>query len=373
MFRCPISVVGAVLGLTVACGGPFPGNGNVPPGNNCPPSPGPVLFQDALCVCHDLNTVGQSVATQRPSATGTAANVGVNGYVLGAGDVFVDGSFTGYRGLNGLGLMTVKDNLTTTGDARGLGSLNAGGDVDVGGDLVSVGQITVGGTLRVAGQELLVGAGNVAAVGPYTAPQGPPCPCDPATLFDVPGAVAAAQNNGATVLDLDSIGATQITLTAGSYYAPHVTTIGATRFVVNGAVALYLDGTLIDIGAEAFKLTAGSTLDLYISGGIAQVGFLDLGSFATPGSFRLYVGGPGAIQLVGAEFVSGMVYAPTSPLLFAGDTVVHGALFADTVDGAGRLAIHYDSVAAPGGGVCNPGGGSDAGSGTGADAGVTLN
>jgi hypothetical protein len=338
---------------------------------NCPASPAPALFQNALCLCGDLNEVGASIATHL--ANGNAASVGVNGRSNVVGFDDVEGSWASYMGMFGTGKAHVRDDLSTTGDLVGVGALDVGGDLSVGGDLRGVGELSVGGTLRVAGQHATLGFGQVKATGPYTAPAGPPCPCDGSTFLDVAAAVTKAktQNDNAKAglpTSVANIGLTKVHLPTGSYYFDHVETIGATHFVADGVVALYLDGSLDAVGAEWIEISPTATLDLYVSGQVRTVGALAVGS--DPSALRLYVGGKDAAVLsVGFQAIAGMIYAPTATVAFVGDTNIHGALFAKDLEGVGLFTIDYSAAQAPTPSQCTPPGSGT--NGTGGTAGGT--
>ena len=151
------------------------------------------------------------------------------------------------------------------------------------------------------------------------------------------------------------MGQTDVTLPTGSYYFDKVEFVGSSKVTIQGAVALYIDGRLQTVGQDRFNVPAGSTLDLYVSGGVEQVGSTSLAA-GDPGSFRLYVGGTTPVLVgVGQQRISGLIYAPTADLKFVGDTEIDGAVFAKTLDGVGRFTIRHASVTPPPPGVC-PGG-----------------
>lgn len=363
--RTVLRALGAILSLAlVGCGGAGPGSSDSPLGS-CPPSPAPGLFANALCLCGDLASVGASITTSSPAG---AASVGVNGRSAIVGDDHVGGSFAAYGGVAGTGRLHVDDDLTTPANVTGVGLLSVGHDLSVGGDLTGVGELAVGGTLRVAGARQTLGLAQVAATGAYSAPAGPPCPCDGSTFIDVAAHVAAAKaknDNGAHGLptSLAAVGAESVTLPTGSYYFDHVETVGRAHFVVDGVVALYLDGSLDAVGDELVELKPNATLDLWVAGAVRTVGRLAFGG--DPSAVRLYVGGAGggAVLSVGLQELSGAIYAPTARVAFVGDTTIHGALFAHDLDGVGLFSIDYAAPQAPPPAQC--GGNSDGGTGGG--------
>ena len=167
-------------------------------------------------------------------------------------------------------------------------------------------------------------------------------------MFDVAGAVAQASSkndNAAHAIssgtDL-SIGVQRLVLDTGRYYFKGVHNIGAGVLDIRGNVAIYLDGSLDEIGAQAIKLESGATLDLYVSGAVRLIGFSPLGDRQSPSSFRLFIGGSDRVSVgAGLQEFFGSIYAPTADLAFAGVTVVWGSLFAKQVVDAGVLTINH--------------------------------
>ncbi|HEX4461682.1 MAG TPA: hypothetical protein VIA18_27065, partial [Polyangia bacterium] len=335
---------------------PSSSNDGVLKGVVCPPSPAPQLFTNAICLCDDFADVGAALVAH--GSTGAPASVGVNGHSLVVGADQIDGDFVSAAGVSGTGSLDVGGNLATTGDMTGVGKLDVGGDLSVGGNLTGIGALSVAGTMRVAGQSFTLGARDVHATGPSVAPAAPPCACDGSTFRDVAAKVAAAktQNDNAKQslpTSIAGIGASSITLPTGSYYFTDVENIGATRFVIDGIVALYLDGSLAQVGAEQLQLSAGAQLDLYVAGSVASVGALSVSG--DPSAVRLYVGGAGAAVLsVGVEELDGAIYAPTAEIAFVGAAKIHGAVFGKSLAAVGLLDVDYVAPTAPPANQCTP-------------------
>jgi hypothetical protein len=316
-------------------------------------------FSYALCVCEDLVQAGQITVGRGPSGDGS---VGVNGRTQLANHLDVAGSWVSHGPWQAATGARLGGQLRTAKDATFAGSLVIGQDLAVGGDLRGAGRLEVGGALRVAGQDLAVGSKTIASSAAYRASEQPPCGCEPARRFDVKAAVAQAKgknDNAARGLptSLESVGASQMTLGAGRYYFGNVRAVGRARFVIDGAVAIFVDGDLETIGHGDIVLRPGATLDLYVSGAVRLVGYTPLGNPAAPASFRLYIGGGDRVSVaVGRNEFHGAIYAPTADVAFAGDTLVVGALFAKRLDATGRLRIDHGG-AVPGGCGPAPGGG----------------
>src|SRR5262249_28659111 len=136
--------------------------------------------------------------------------------------------------------------------------------------------------------------------------------------------------------------------------------------------ALYIDGDLDSIGAERIKLSPGAQLDLYVSGTVRTIGYLNAGDAANPSAFRLYIGSGDRLTLsVGYQKFAGSIYAPKATIAYVGDTIVEGGLFANNLVGVGLLTIAAASPVAPSPGTCNPpGNGNGNGGGTGGTGGT---
>jgi hypothetical protein len=329
-----------------------------PEDTQCWTSPAPSLFPNALCLCNDLGDVG--ALRIDPGDGQTAATFGANGTVRLINDSHVNGSFTAYKGLWAAGNVEIRDDMTSTGDIGVAGRLAVGKDLAVGGQVSGIGVLRVGGTLRAQGAVSVLGDRTVGGVGAYTAPAGPPCACSPGDRLDVQAAVEkarAANDNAARGLptSLAQIGREELRLASGKYFFDQIGAIGYLKIIVEGTVALYLDGNLDSIGAERITLSPGATLDLYVSGSLRSVGNLIMGEKQAPASFRLYVGGSDPLMIaVGNAEYRGTIYAPTAPLTYVGRTVVRGGLFASTLNSAGLLEIGYyrPEKTAPGDKLC---------------------
>ena len=327
-------------------GAPAPVLAGLPSSAGCSAGSAP-LFANAICVCEELAQAG-TLVTVAPS--GGAANVGVNGRSSAATGTIIDGSYVAFGGLALAGDVKVKSDLVSAGDITGAGTLRVGHDLG-GASLAFAGDLDVAGTLRVA-HPTAVPTPHAGTVGPFTAPASAPCGCDPASLFDVAGAVAnAALHNddaarGFSADGLDLLGQQDRTLTSGVYYAKSVTRVGKGKVVIDGAVKLYIDGSIVSVGENQIVLKPGATLDLFVTGLIATAGSVDLGDPSRPDAFRLYLGGEGSASVTaGSQSYHGLIYAPRATVAFAGVTEVVGAVFAKQLVWAGDLRVTYASGA----------------------------
>jgi hypothetical protein len=229
-----------------------------------PSTPAPGLFTGALCLCQGFEDVG-SLEVGRSTLHGTG-DVGVNGKSNIVNDSQVAGSWTSWQGFEAVGSGYIGGDLMTPADVEVVGHLEVGGDINVGGSLHGVGSLEVGGAAAVAGETTVVGMGP-ARIGQYAAVSAPPCGCDPASIFDVAGAVASARQNNQNELHglphvLESVGEQALVLSSGTYYFDRIETVGQTHVRIEGAVALYIGERLEQVGAETFTFEAGAARSL---------------------------------------------------------------------------------------------------------------
>jgi hypothetical protein len=312
----------------------------------CPPAD---TFDHALCLCEDMNDVGQLSVVEGPAGVGS---VGVNGFTRFVNLTRAVGDWIAYSGFEAVTDTEIAGSLATAGDARWVGWLKVGVDLAIGGDATGVGMLEVGGALSVGGSETMVPGSTVGSRTDYQPLAGPPCNCDPDTFFDVAGAVAAARtanDNAAAGLPtrLAAVGVNDLRLESGSYYFEDAATVGQTHITIAGQVAIYVEGTIATVGEQNITVEDGGSLDLFVSGMIASVGWTSTGSAAHPDAIRIYLGGSDRVLLaaVGAHDFHANLYAPEATLAYVGDNRVVGSLFGRTLDGVGALEIGYGAPA----------------------------
>ncbi len=318
-------------------------------------SPARAAFDAALCVCEDLDLVGQGVFVG--SSDGLATATGVNGTTHVVGTHKFAGDLLSWRSIDGTGTLLVRDNATTTGDLNGTGTVSVGKDLSVGGDLSTVGELSVGGLARVAGTVSHTGDAPGLRVGQYVAPAAPPCGCEPSKLLDVAAEVAKAKasNDNATIglAALNSVGDLTLTLEGGRYYLEGLRAVGTVKLVVRKPSALYVDGDFETVGRDEIAVDENASLDLYVDGKVENVGTWQVGGKTLAGVVRLYVGGQNPlVQSVGDKDFVGAIYAPTAPFELVGDTRIRGAIFAKSLTGVGHLLVDYAKPAMPAEGGC---------------------
>lgn len=311
-------------------------------------SPAAKTFTAALCVCEDLDLVGHSVWVTSSDAKDAPA--GVNGVTHVVGDTTFASGLAAWGGVSGAGTLDVGGDLVTPVDVDNVGTTRIGGDLSVGGDVSTVGDLSVGGVARVRGHLHHVGSDPQLTFGPYAAPAGPPCGCEPSTLFDVAAAVAAARidNDDASLGPIENVGELTLTLDGGRYYLASLDSVGSLHLKVTKPSALYIDGDFRTVGEDSLSVAEGASLDLYVNGSLENVGSWKVSDDTLAGVVRLFVGGKdGLVQSVGDHDFVGALYAPTAPVELVGDTTFRGALFVRSLSGVGALTVDYAAPAMP--------------------------
>jgi hypothetical protein len=304
--------------------------------------PQPGLFEHAVCVCEDLTQVGDLHVKAGPAGIGS---VGVNGRTDLVNEADVVGNWIAWGGFSGVGV-SIGDSLITPADVDIVGEARIANDLVIGGDLTAVGTLNVG-TLRLQGSDEVTGESTIGTRAPYQgAGAAAPCGCDESTFFDVKTAVLAAKQANDGEPSWDFIGEHELKLTTGSYYVTSAQVVGDATFHIEGSVSIFVDGSLASVGSSQWQLAPGATLDLFVSGSVEHVGSLAAGDGASPGAFRLYVGGDDTATIGEVAFF-GSLSAPRARVLYVGDARVVGSIFAKSVESIGSLTVEYGTPLTP--------------------------
>lgn len=338
----------------------------------CAASPAPAVFGNGLCVCGDFNDVGNLIVS--PSSDGSLGSVGVNGATKIINNAQVAGSWASGKDFSAIGNVNVGGSMYTPGDLSVAGNIEIAKNLHVGGAMSGFGRLAVRGELGVRGQNRVIGYQQIASKGSYEDAPEAPCGCkNDKGYLDVGAAIDRAKSkndNGAKKVptSLGQVGYTDVTLETGSYYfGGAVDSIGFQHIRVKGAVSMYIDGSLDQIGAEVFDIADGSTLDLYVRGAVRTIGHFRVGDAKQPAALRLFIGGGDEISLaIGNQIFHGAIYAPDATLKYVGNTIVEGALFAKELTGIGNLEIRAARPTPPTGcpGAPSSSGGGTSGGGT---------
>ncbi len=315
----------------------------------CGQSPAPALFEHALCLCGDLDDVGNLQV--HPGARGEPSSIGINGRSRSVSFTRVSGDWYAHQGLDSVADLSIGGDLITSGSVDFVGRLSVDGDLRVAGDLIGTGALSVEGGLYVGGRDRTIGH-QTGGTSPASAPPaGAPCGCDPSTFLDVSAMVDAAAidndnlSRGIDDASIQHVGSAQLRLPTGRYFFQDVETIGHLKLSIEGAVAIFIDGRLDTIGDHQIEIGPNGSLDLYVKGGVGSVGRVVLGDPDRPSAFRLYLGGEEPVQLgVGQSLIYGAIYAPEAQIAWVGQTKIEGALFAHSLDGVGQIDLGYASA-----------------------------
>ena len=225
-----------------------------------------------------------------------------------------------------------------------------GGSVGVNGTLTLGAGASIDGSLQVAGA-IETGDGPAVEVsGRSLEAANLGCNCQPGNLLDVGARVAAARasnDNAAQSLDpraLDGFtSAETLNLSSGKLYLSRIAGSAPLTLAIDGAVQLHADGDVELDSTLTVTLAPGATLDLFIARNVRARALL-LGDATTAGRLRVYVGGPGTINLEDTSLIGGSLYAPTAELVTRGPLAAHGPLFVRRAAPGAELRVRYDAT-----------------------------
>jgi hypothetical protein len=369
-----VSGDGHALGDTSADGGFCSGTGPVVklPGsggsyNICTSQIASTLFDNALCTCDDAHIAGYLQTTAFNSLGGSAptgAAVGINNaYSISAGYTNVGGSLSvaGPSSVAFIGYIETDGDLRLAGVATIPGYTKVNRNAWLGGNFTDLGPTDVVGDLHhqgtVAAIPLTVGGTNTQA--PVTVT--PPCACGAQNILPVASIVAQAVSSN----DDSAAGITpstwtnvlvdeKVTLPCGRYYLDSIRIGGSLEITVTGRVALFIGADITVIGNLQILLGPSAQIDIFITNDLNLVGLAVFGDKTHPADTRIYVGGSGNVNLVGAGEFVGNVYAPLSEVTAPGYLDVYGSIFAKDFQIPGYADFNYDSAITQVGSNCPP-------------------
>ena len=339
--------------------------------NECTSQLASTLFENALCTCNNATIAGYLQTTAfNSSAAGDAgisaigAAVGINNsYTISAGYTNVGGSLS----IDGPNSVAFIGYLKTEGDFRlaGVGTIpgytNIGRNGWLEGNFTDLGPASFAGDLHheatVIAIPLSVTGSNTMA--PVTVT--PPCPCEASQILDVAAVVAQglASNDDAKIGLSPSAWSNvavieKATLPCGRYYLDSLRIVGSLEVTVTGRVALFVGADITVIGNLQFHLDPGAEIDIFIENDLNLVGLAVFGDKANPADTRIYVGGSGNVNLVGAGEFVGNLYAPLSTVTAPGYLDVYGAIFSNNFQIPGYADFNYDAAITQVGNNCPP-------------------
>lgn len=326
-------------------------------------------FLNALCTCNDATVAGYLRTRGFDSRRGPSSSTNIGGgsvginhdYVITTGYTDVGGSFTiaGSDAVSFAGYLEVGENLSVAGNATVAGYTNVHGNARFGGSMLDIGPVKIDGDLyqnhSVMATPLIVSGKRYQ----QAVTVANPCPCEPTDLLDVGALVDDAKihnDNAAGKIDPtmfnNVVGTAETTLTCGRYYIEQMGGVGSTLIHVEGRVALFVDGSIGEVGKLEFQLAQGAEIDIFVRNNLTLTGFMAFGSKDRPAASRIYVGGKGDVTLVGAAEFVGNLYAPQSLVTAIGYVDVYGSIFARDFQIPGFANFVYDSAIQHAGDSC---------------------
>jgi len=235
----------------------------------------------------------------------------------------------------------------------GAGGANArAAPVGVNGSLNLGAGASIDGSLQVAGMISTGDGPTIDVTGSVLQPANPACNCEQRNLLDVAALVSAAQtanDNAAQGLDpdaLDGFSAAQtLALRAGKLYLTRIAGSAPLTLQIDGPVQLYANANVELDSTLTVTLAADATLDLFIAGNV-RAAAVTLGGAGSAGRLRVYVGGPGTINLDDRSLIGGSLYAPTAELVTRGTLEAFGPVFVRRAAPGEELRVHYDITSA---------------------------
>jgi hypothetical protein len=108
------------------------------------------------------------------------------------------------------------------------------------------------------------------------------------------------------------------------------------------------------LGNLQIQLGSTAEIDIFIENDLNLVGLAVFGDKSRPAATRIYVGGSGNVNLVGAGEFVGNLYAPSSLVTAPGYLDVYGSVFANDFQIPGYADFNYDSAITEVGSGCAP-------------------
>jgi hypothetical protein len=348
----------------------------VDPGNGMQTCTGTIVsttFTYGLCTCTNVgNPVIDSAfsidaydSTKGPYVPGgLGGSCGANGSIQMSATFDVTGDIrtSGAGGLSIGGQTTAKQSLHVAHRLDVLDVLTVGLDAiaaSVAGD--APGTITGNLTTTDCGsvpQNVTVGGACTSA----TVQVPDPCDCAANDLLPVDAIVTffsdPAHNDNA-LINLDPTvyaspaAAARLELPCGYYFLTAINGASERVIGVHGRTAIFVGASISASAPITFTLTPGSTLDVFVKGGLSTSDALNSGTPAYPSHSRFWLSGNVSTAAVGN--LNGLFYNPKGTFTATDALTMYGSIFTNTYDGQSSTNIHFDQAAASAGEEC-PGG-----------------
>lgn len=249
------------------------------------------------------------------------------------GNVTVD-SYNSDNGLPGTGNSTHNGDVGSNGTITANGSVSIDGDVawgsDSGDKFVKNGSVTISGTQAKSESDIAM------------------------DTVDVPEVLSSLSDSGNLVLNGSN---KTYTLSTGNYKYSSITLNGSYTLVMDGAVNLYLTGSLIVNGSSQIVIPYGcGPVNIYSGGNVTFNGVVN----NTNATDALFIYGTStssqSITFNGNIPFFGTIYAPAATVTVNGNNSIYGVAAAKKIVINGNGTVHYDeTLAALGGGGSSAG------------------
>lgn len=338
-------------------------------------------FRFGLCSCSALGLGGSLRTDSYRSSRGVygavldsegSVNLGQDGHVGVAGETRIDkkievaGSFfaTDPSGLQLGPGSEVTGNLHSEGPAWAASNTH----VRIGRNAFVRGSVDpsyhVDGTLFVPSDVTLSNEVDASQIVRTDFPAPPICDCDTSTQVDIPSMVIeiARQNDNDQMedwvtpntdggaassvrvdsmwADPDNDGPRRVAFPCGRYYLQNIHQSQALQWVIQGRVALFVDGDFRSSGLSV-ELNDDAELDLFITGDFYVQSAVTLGSSHNAARMRFYIGGN--VHLDASSELVGNFYAPNAHFETNGAARIFGAVLAQRITLGAGTELHFDS------------------------------
>lgn len=336
----------------------LPGSDSQPPYATCTGRIAAATFNNALCVCNDVelgdylktrgfdSSQGEYVVGQTEDG---GAAVGINGtYKTLAGYTDVGGSLSigGPTDVRFIGYLTTRGDFRSAGNVTVAGAAAIARNAWLSGSYVGLGPFEVKGELHHAKAVVAV---PTSAASDYleSVSVSAPCPCNLGETVRIDQLVeqaATTNDNVAHSIQPDVLasvqGSAELVLPCGRFYLSEIAGSGIVVIRAKGMTALFVEGSIALAGELQIDVAPGAELDVFVRGNVSTLAPMTLSTEQRPAATRLFVAGSDDINLY-SPFI-GNLYAPNGRVMALGALTVYGSIFARAFLGATYASFIYD-------------------------------
>lgn len=335
-------------------------------GSTCAGTMAARAHRTAICSCSDWNVAGAISIMNTTSVPGNVparVALGINGNFTSTSDVTVPGAVyvSGTKGVMVTPRFDIVASLRSGGPIAfvGAGQASVASDVFAAGDVTGPARIT--GTLHLPAGALVGAATLPTAVVREPVTVAPPCDCAPP--FDVSAAIAAAMttnDNGTMPVDrlanVTTTATTRVDLSCGTYAFSSISILTSLTLAVHGRAVMAVAGDVLvqrSLSVAFDQAVPGATLDLLLQGSFTVNGgptFVVGTSNAE--QLRIWMVGPGPINVPSAPVMGGVFHAPAATLMAPRGLTLIGSVTAGALMVGGQVNISYDDAILASGTSC---------------------